>query len=132
MRRTVFTAAVLATVGLTAAHASALSSTRTSMPTGVRSPTCNSDGVASLCVSTLDTQDVTAINYQVTQLDGPGSYTVTNTNTTSGQTSLPQTVGPLAYQGVGAGTFYAQIQRCYNVTLVSTPGTSLTAGPVCG
>jgi hypothetical protein len=133
MRRTVFAAAtVLAMVTPVAAHASALDSPRTSMPTGVRAQTCSSDGVASLCVSAYDTQDVVTISYQVTQMDGPGSYTVTNTNTTSGLTSQPQDVGPLGYLGNTSGTFTAQIQRCYNVTLVSTPGTSLTAGPVCG
>lgn len=85
-----------------------------------------------MCVSTYPSQDSTAINYQVTQLDGPGTYSVTNTNTASGLTSVAQTVGPLANQAVGTGTFYAQLQQCYNVTLVSTPGTSLTVGPVCG
>ena len=134
MRRTVFTAAVLASaaglavVGLGAPDASA----QAGVPAAPRAATCNNDGVAMLCATTLPSQDSTAINYQVTQLDGPGTYTVTYTDTTTGQTSQPQNVGPLSYQGVASGTLYARIQRCYNVTLVSTPGTSLTAGPVCG
>lgn len=148
MRGTVFTAVMtavattvagpVAAVGLAASPAAAASSAGapagapTGVPAGARAATCGNDGVAELCASTLPSQDSLAIDYQVTQLDGPGIYSVLYTDTDSGQSSLPQTVGPLAYQAVGSGTLYAQIQHCYNVTLTSAPGTSLTVGPVCG
>ncbi len=129
MYRSAFTAAaVLTVVGLTAAHASAL----TGAPVEPRAATaCGSDGVATLCVSASAPQDSTLLNYQVTQQDGPGSYTVSYTDTTTSQISASHNVGPLAYQAVGSGTLYGALQDCFTMTLVSTSGTSLTAGPVC-
>jgi hypothetical protein len=139
MRGTVFTAAMTAATlvaGPVAAIGSAASAAAAAAPVGapagVRAATCGNDGVTDLCASTLPSQDSLAIDYQVTQLDGPGTYSVLYTDTASGQSSLPQAVGPLAYQAVGSGTLYAQIQHCYDVTLTSAPGTSLTVGPVCG
>jgi hypothetical protein len=128
MYKSAFTAAAVLTVfGLTAAHASALTGT----PEPRAATACNSDGVATLCVSASVPQDSTALSYQVTQLDGPGSYTVSYTDTTTGQTSASHAVGPLAYQARAFGTLYGALQDCFTMTLVSTPGTSLTAGPVC-
>ena len=129
MRRTIFAAAtVAAAVALVAAHASAT----TSAPAAARAATCNGDGIAMLCASALPSQDSTAINYRVTQMDGPGTYSIYYTNTTTGVSSQAQVVGPLGYQSTATGVLYAAIQQCYNVTLVSAPGTSLTVGPVCG
>lgn len=129
MYRSAFTSAVVLTVvGLAAAPASA----HTAAPVEPRAAAaCNSDGVATLCVSNYVAQDSTALYYQVSQLDGPGSYAVSYMDTTTGQTSVSHNVGPLAYQAVGSGTLYGALQHCFTMTLVSTPGTSLTAGPVC-
>jgi len=129
MYRSAFTAAaVLMVVGLAAAHASAA----TGAPIEPRSASvCNSDGVATLCVSAFVVQDSTSLAYEVTQQDGPGSYTVSYTDTTTGQTSDSHSVGPLAYKAIGSGTLYGALRDCFTMTLVSTPGTSLTTGPVC-
>lgn len=129
MCRSAFTAAaVLMVVGLAAAPASALSGT----PIEPRAVTaCNSDGVATLCVRAYVVQDSTSLAYQVTQLDGPGSYTVSYTDTTTGQISASHNVGPLSYRAIGSGILYGALDDCFTMTLVSTPGTSLTAGPVC-
>jgi hypothetical protein len=96
------------------------------------STVCQTDGVAQLCVSSLDEQDTVGIVYQVTQLDGPGTYTIEDVSQSTGATSNPTTVGPLAYQGTASGTLYAGQNACYNVELTSAAGTSLVAGPVCG
>ncbi len=129
MYRSAFTAAaVLTVVGLTAVHASAL--TRPLVEPRAAAA-CNSDGVATLCVNASVIQDSTSLPFRVTQLDGPGTYTVSYTDTTTSQISASHNVGPLAYQAVGSGTLYGALQDCFTMTLVSTSGTSLTAGPVC-
>jgi hypothetical protein len=114
---------VLAAVGLAAPQAAAA---------GRTASVCQADGTARLCASSLDEQDVVAIMYQVTQIDGPGTYAVEDVSLTTGATSNPQTVGPLSYQGTASGTLYAGQSACYNVELTSAAGTSLVAGPVCG
>lgn len=124
MWRTVLaTVVVLAAVGLSAPHAAAAGRTAT---------VCQTDGTAQLCVSSLDEQDVVAIMYQVTQIDGPGTYSVYDTSLSTGAASNPETVGPLSYQGTASGTLYAGQTACYDVELTSAAGTSLVAGPVCG
>jgi hypothetical protein len=122
-RAALATGAVLATVGFAAPSATAARRT-TSM--------CRTDGTAQLCASSLDEQDVVAIMYQVTQLDGPGTYSVDDVSLNTGATSDPQTVGPLSYQGTASGTLFAAQTACYDVELTSTAGTTLVAGPVCG
>lgn len=133
MRRTIFAAAAVtaAAVGMMTTHATHASAVA-GVPAAARAATCNGDGIALLCASTSPSQDSTAINYQVTQMDGPGLYSIYYTNTATGASSQPQSVGPLAYQGTVTGVLYAAIQQCYNVTLVSAPGSSVTVGPVCG
>ena len=141
MRRTIFAAvAVAAAAGLVTTHvphASADTNTPSAPSTpdvsdAARAATCAGDGVAMLCANALPSQDNTAINYQVTQMDGPGIYSIYYTNTNTGVSSQAQVVGPLGYQSTATGVLYAAIQQCYNVTLNSAPGTSLTVGPVCG
>ncbi|HEX4789255.1 MAG TPA: hypothetical protein VH372_12380 [Actinospica sp.] len=120
MRRAAFAAAIsLASACVAAAPAAATATT------------CAQDGVATLCVNSMPAQDVLAIGYQVTQNDGPGSYTISYVSTTTGVSSKPQAVGPLAYQDTATGVLYAGLTDCYNVYLVSDSGTSLVAGPVC-
>jgi hypothetical protein len=112
-------AAALAGLGFTAAPAAATDTT------------CGDDGLAALCVSSRPAQDVLAIRYQITQEDGPGTYSLYDVSTSTGVSSVPQSIGPLAYQGTANGTLYAGLTDCYNVYLTSTTGTSLVAGPVC-
>lgn len=140
MRRTILAAVVVAAAaGLTvthdASHASAAAAAggAPSAAGGARTAAvCKNDGTATLCASTFPSQDATAINYQVTQQDGPGSYSVFYTNLTSGVSSPLRSVGPLGYQNVTSGVMYAAIQRCYNVTLSGNSGTPIVVGPVCG
>ena len=113
------TAAVLATVTFSASDADAAAG-------------CNQDGVAGLCVDTRQSQDAWAIVYQVTQADGPGTYTVYYVDTSTGMASAPRTIGPLAYQATVSGTFLVPFNHCYNVHLDSVAGTSVVAGTVCG
>lgn len=92
---------------------------------------CGQDGVAIMCVTAEPTQDVLALNYQVTQSDGPGTYSVYYTDADSGLQSAAQAVGPLGFQQLSLGSLYGQLDHCYNVHLDSDPGTSLVVGPVC-
>lgn len=116
------TAAVLAGAGLAAAS-----------PAAADTPsTCQQDGVAQLCASSTSAPDNLAINYTVTQFDGPGTYSAYYVSTSTGASSTSQTVGPLVYQGTASSTFYAALGDCYNVYLISSAGTSLVTGPVCG
>jgi hypothetical protein len=111
-------AVAMATVGLMASPAAAGSA-------------CGQDGVAILCVTAQQTQDVLALNYQVTQKDGPGIYSAYYVDATGGSPSNSQAVGPLGYQSLALGALYGQLNHCYNVHLDSAPGTSLVVGPVC-
>jgi hypothetical protein len=94
--------------------------------------TCSQDGVALLCVNATPVQDVLALQYQITQVDGPGSYSIHYVETVSGTQSNPQSAGPIGYQQTVTGTLYAGLGKCYNLFLTSTAGTSNVAGPVCG
>ena len=114
-----------------AATTSLVGAALTASPAAATATTCSQDGVSTLCVSSQDEQDVLAINYQITQTDGPGTYSLFDVSTTTGVSSAPHTIGPLAYQGTASGDLYAGLTDCYNVYLTSTAGTSLVAGPVC-
>jgi hypothetical protein len=92
---------------------------------------CGQDGVATLCVTARQVQDVLAIDYQVSQYDGPGTYSLYYVDATGGSPSTSTTIGPLGFQGLSMGTLYAELDHCYNVHLDSTPGTALVVGPVC-
>jgi hypothetical protein len=115
---TLAAAVAVATVGLAASPAAAGSA-------------CGQDGVAILCVTATQVQDTLALNYQVTQTDGPGTYSVYYVDADGGTPSTAQTVGPLGFQALAMGSLYAQLTHCYNVHLDSVPGTSLVVGPVC-
>ena len=120
MRRlTLAVAVAMAAVGFMASPAAAAGSA------------CGQDGVAILCVTARQSQDALALNYQVTQYDGPGLYSVYYVDANGGSPSNAQTVGPLGYQNLAMGTLYGQLNHCYNVHLDSAPGTSLVVGPVC-
>lgn len=93
--------------------------------------TCTQDGVAQLCASAAPVQDVMAIDWGVTQLDGPGNYSVYYVDQTTGQPSTPQQVGPLPFQVVASGRQYGSLNHCFVVVLTSPPGTSLSTSPVC-
>lgn len=125
MRRAVLTATVAAAATTFGAVGLAAD------PAAATSTVCQQDGVANLCASSLD-EDSVVINYQVTQLDGPGTYSVFYTSNTTGVSSNPKTIGPVAYQRTVSGTLYAALNDCYTVYLTSTDGTSLSTGPVCG
>src|ERR1051326_4576854 len=79
--------------------------------------TCSQDGVALLCANAMPVQDVLALQYQVTQVDGPGSYSVYYAETITGTQSIPQSVGPIGYQQTVTGTLYAGTGKCYNIFL---------------
>lgn len=115
---TIAAAVAMATIGFAASPAEAQSA-------------CGQDGVAIMCVTAEPAQDVLALNYQVTQGDGPGTYSVYYVDADSGAQSAAQPVGPLGFQQLSLGSLYAQLDHCYNVHLESAPGTSLVVGPVC-
>jgi hypothetical protein len=92
---------------------------------------CAQDGVARLCATAQEVQDVTGINYDVTQQDGLGSYQIHYVDLNNGFTSLPQNVGPLQYQQHGFGTLFGDLGHCFRVVLTSEAGTSLDVEPVC-
>ncbi|HEV2639638.1 MAG TPA: hypothetical protein VGX23_31185 [Actinocrinis sp.] len=126
MRRTIFAAvAVAAGAGLAGMGAAGPAS-------AAAAPACGGDGTATLCVSAAPARNSLALTVTVTQLDGPGVYSVFFTNTTTGVSSAPRAVGPLAYQASESSTLYLPTQHCRTVTLVDASGTSLTVGPVCG
>jgi hypothetical protein len=102
---------------------------RRRLPTPPRS--AYTTGVASLCATAQEFQDVTAINYDVTQQDGPGSYQIHYVDLNNGFTSQAQSVGPLPYNQHGFGTMFGDLQHCFRVILTSTAGTDLEASPVC-
>lgn len=114
------------------AAALAMTVTGATAPNASAASTCQQDGIATLCANAMDQQDVVAISYQVTQYDGPGTYTVYYVSDTTDEPSNPRSVGPLGYQGTASGTMYAAQDDCYHVHLDSTSGTRLAAGPVCG
>jgi hypothetical protein len=111
-------AAAIAAVGYAASPAAAGSA-------------CGQDGVAILCVTAVQSQNTLALNYQVTQADGPGSYSVYYIDAAGGPPSTPQPVGPLRFQALTTGSLFGQLTHCYNVHLDSHPGTALVVGPVC-
>lgn len=115
---TFFAAVAMATLGTGASPAAAGSA-------------CGQDGVAVLCVTATPVQDVLALRYQVSQADGPGAYSIYYVDANGGPPSIPQTVGPLGFQQLVAGTLFAGLNHCYTVHLDSAPGTSLAVGPVC-
>ncbi|MEV6103436.1 hypothetical protein AB0M28_01820 [Streptomyces sp. NPDC051940] len=92
---------------------------------------CEQDGVARLCATAQEVQDVTSIQYTVTQLDGPGSYQISYVDLSDGFTMTPQDVSPLRYQEQGTGFLYGALQHCFRVVLTSPAGTSLDVEPVC-
>ncbi|NBE52410.1 hypothetical protein [Streptomyces boluensis] len=92
---------------------------------------CHQDGVVKLCASAQEVMDVTAIRYDVTQLDGPGSYDIHYVDLTSGFTSTPQPVSQLKFMETKGGYVYGSIQHCFRVILTSPAGTELEVQPVC-
>jgi hypothetical protein len=92
---------------------------------------CVHDGIATLCASAQENGDVTAINYDVTQQDGPGSYLIHYVDLNTGFTSMPQGVGPLQYGQQVFGTMFGSLQHCFRVILTSPAPTDLEASPVC-
>ena len=120
MRRAVLAAVVaLAAVGSAAAPARAAAD-------------CADDGVASLCATAKASGDALALQYQIVQSDGPGTYSLYYVDTTTGTTSPSRAIGPLDYQQGDSGTFMVNIGHCYDVHLDSVPGTSLVVSQVCG
>ena len=118
MRVTLAAAVAVATVGLAASPAAAGSA-------------CGRDGVAILCVAALPSQDSLGLQYQVTQSDGPGVYSIYDVDAAGGEPSAAQPVGPLGFQSLVLGSLYGALGHCYNVHLDSAAGTSLVVGPVC-
>lgn len=92
---------------------------------------CAQDGVARLCATAQEVQDVTGINYDVTQQDGLGSYQIHYEDLTDPFSSIPQNVGPLQYQQHEFGTMFGDLGHCFRVVLTSAAGTSLNVEPVC-
>ncbi|TPQ18265.1 hypothetical protein [Streptomyces sporangiiformans] len=92
---------------------------------------CNQDGVASLCATAEPVMDVTGINYDVGQLDGPGSYQIHYVDLNNGFTSTPQNIGPLFHGQHLFGSMFGELEHCFQVILTSAAGTDLQVGPVC-
>ena len=102
------------------------------VPRAAAATTCEQNEAAILCASATDQPTTAAIGYEVTQLDGPGSYSVYYVSDATGAVSNALAVGPLDFQGTAAGTFYAGQSVCYHVHLDSASGPNLIVGPVCG
>lgn len=92
---------------------------------------CSTDGVAQLCATTTPGGDSVNIDWGVTQLDGPGSYSIHYVDQNTGLPSNPVPVGPLAYQKAASGQLFGALTHCFVVVLTSPAGTTLTSGPVC-
>lgn len=102
------------------------------VPHAAATTTCAQNEAAALCASATTQTGAAAIGYEVTQLDGPGSYSVYYVSDTTGTVSNALAVGPLGFGNTAAGTFYAGLNDCYHVHLDSPSGVSLIVGPVCG
>lgn len=102
------------------------------VPHAAATTTCDQNEAAVLCASVTDQPTSAAISYEVTQLDGPGSYSVYYVSDANGAVSNAIAVGPLDNQATAAGTFYAGLSACYHVHLDSPSGVALVVGPVCG
>ena len=100
-------------------------------PAGAGSAVCGQDGIAVLCVTATQAADVLSLNYQVTQADGPGAYSVYYVDADGGDPSTTKTVGPLSARAQAVGSLFGQLGHCYAVHLDSAPGTSLVVGPIC-
>lgn len=118
LRVTLAATVAVAAVGLTAWPAAAGSA-------------CGQDGVAILCVTATPSQDALGLDYQVTQADGPGVYSIYYIDAEGGDPSAAQPVGPLGYHSLVLGSLFGQLGHCYNVHLDSAADTSLVVGPVC-
>lgn len=100
-------------------------------PAHAANTVCVNDGVAELCATGREVQDVTGIDYAVTQLDGPGSYQIRYVDLNDNFVSPSQNVGPLAHQQRATGTMFGALQHCFRVVLTSSAGTTLAVEPVC-
>lgn len=100
-------------------------------PAAAAGSACGQDGVAVLCVTATPVQDVLALNYQVIQADGPGTYSLYYVDANGGPPSNAQTIGPLGSRQLVVGSLFAGLNHCYTVHLDSAPGTALVVGPVC-
>jgi hypothetical protein len=100
-------------------------------PASAANTVCEEDGVARLCATGRAVQNVTAIDYDVTQQDGPGSYQIYYVDLENNFTSPRASVGPLSYQQHATGTLYGEPQHCFRVVLTSSSGTTLDVAPVC-
>jgi hypothetical protein len=92
---------------------------------------CAEDGVAELCATAEMEMDALAINYSVSQQDGPGSYQIHYVDLNNGFISPTTGVGPIRFQQSEFGTMFGELGHCFRVVLTSTPGTTLQVEPVC-
>ncbi|WP_329569330.1 hypothetical protein [Streptomyces sp. NBC_01361] len=95
--------------------------------------TCGNLGSTRVCVTAREVQDVTGLQYVITNGGArPMAYTVWYVDTTGGPESGRVTETVKAGE-TATGYFYGAIQHCFTLHVCEEAGTAcITLGPVCG
>lgn len=93
---------------------------------------CEQNGLVMICADTKAAADAVALEYEITQLDGPGVYTLYYVDTRTGAKGPARDVGPLDNGEVVDGTLFAHVGHCYDLHLDDTEGTSVVVPSLCG
>ncbi|NUS73357.1 MAG: hypothetical protein HOQ05_08125 [Corynebacteriales bacterium] len=92
---------------------------------------CQQDGLAQLCGSATTAQDVVRINYEITQLDGPGRYRIFYLDLDSSTSTPPQEVPALRHNETVSGALFGRLNHCFQLVLTSQYNSILRVGPIC-
>ncbi|MEU8893784.1 hypothetical protein [Streptomyces sp. NPDC048442] len=138
-RRTALAGAVAAVTALALPASSAgAEPAREKTPTTVKekrsaTSTCGMLGSTGVCVTAREVQDVTGLQYVITNGGSqPMTYTLWYVDTTGGPESGRVTETVQAGQTV-TGYFYGAVQHCFTLYVCEEAGDAcITLGPVCG
>jgi hypothetical protein len=93
---------------------------------------CEQDGLVMLCADTKAASDAVALEYEITQSDGPGTYTLYYVDARTGAKGPVRDIDPLANGQVVDGALLAHVGHCYDLHLDSVEGTSVVVPSLCG
>lgn len=93
---------------------------------------CSQNGLVMLCASTRAAMDAVALDYEITQFDGPGAYTLYYVDSVTGARGPAVGIGPLDNGAVVDGTLFATVGHCYNLHLDDVQGTLVVVSSLCG
>jgi len=138
-RRTILVGAAAATIalGLPASAACAEPAKEEPLATAKKAPLATSDcgdlGSTGVCVTAREVQDVTGLQYIITNGgDQPVTYTVWYVDVTGGPESGRVTETVEAGKNA-VGYFYGALQHCFTLHVCQEGGAAcITLGPVCG